>query len=234
MCICPPGAREMALLGDIILLQNNMQPGQSEGNNERVPWPSPLGLPREARGVYAVNGVLDEVLQEVPRPTASKGLIDERGGEQVLDAEVQVVLPTLRETEANILIKALLDGHCKPKQRTTQHNLELEVCKDARMINCWVMSMFQPRLNASRDFLIPTYSITLSMSCIWGEVGGLLNRDVQPFLIGDKNNMKKRWLRAPTQFPTVAHWWTSWKKHASARNSGTLLVVSRFCKNCTI
>ena len=30
---------------------------------KRVPWPSLLGLPRrEARGVYAVNGVLGEVL----------------------------------------------------------------------------------------------------------------------------------------------------------------------------
>ena len=48
-----------------------MQPGQSEGNNERVPWPSLLGLTREARGVDVVNSVLDEVLQEVPRPTAS-------------------------------------------------------------------------------------------------------------------------------------------------------------------
>ena len=146
--------------------------------------------------------------------------MDERGGEQVLDAEVQVVLPTLRETEAHMLTKALLDGHCKPKQRTTQHNLELEVCQNACMTNCWVMSMFQPRLNGSRDFLIPAYSITSSMSCIWGEVGGLCNRDVQPFLIGDNNNMKKRWLRAPRQFPTVARWWTSWKKHTSARNSG--------------
>ena len=37
---------------------------------KRVPWPSPLGLPREARGVNVVKGVHDEVLQEVPRPTA--------------------------------------------------------------------------------------------------------------------------------------------------------------------
>ena len=143
-------------------LQNNMQPSQSEGNNERLPWPSSLGLTREARTVYVVNGVLDEVLQEVPRPTASIsqekvplrnqitwtkvhgwGLMDERGGEQVLDAEVQ------RETEAHILNKALLDGHCKPKQRTTQHSLELEVCQNEKKSGPrWVMSVFQPRLNA--------------------------------------------------------------------------------------
>ena len=34
---------------------------------KHMPWPSPLGLPREARGVHVVHGVLDEALQENPR-----------------------------------------------------------------------------------------------------------------------------------------------------------------------
>ena len=71
----------------------------------RVPWPSPLGLPREARGAYVVNGVLDEVLQEVPRPTASISeedvslrsqiswtYVNEQKREEVLDQEIEMDL----------------------------------------------------------------------------------------------------------------------------------------------
>ena len=71
----------------------------------RVPWPSPLGLPREARGVYVVNGVLDEVLQEVPRPTASISeedvplrsqiswtYVNEQEREEVPDQEIEMDL----------------------------------------------------------------------------------------------------------------------------------------------
>ena len=47
-----------------------MQPGHSEDNNEARAMAISPRLPREARGVYVVNGVLDEVLQEVRRPTA--------------------------------------------------------------------------------------------------------------------------------------------------------------------
>ena len=40
---------------------------KARATTKRVPRPPPLGLPREAMRVYVVNGVLDEVLQEVPR-----------------------------------------------------------------------------------------------------------------------------------------------------------------------
>ena len=108
-----------------------MQPGHSEGNHEVRVMAISLGLPRKTRGVNIVHGVLDDVLQKVPRPTASISqekvplrfqiqwtnvhewdLEDKRGGEQVLDAEVQVELPTLRETEPPMLHEALLDLHC--------------------------------------------------------------------------------------------------------------------------
>ena len=61
--------------------------------------------PREARGVCVVNGVLDEVLQEVPRPTASISQekvplriqipwtnVPEQEREEVLDQELEMDL----------------------------------------------------------------------------------------------------------------------------------------------
>ena len=91
--------------------------------SQATPWPSPLGLPRETKGPCQVHGVRDEVLQGVPQYPRRRiqipwtnvnewGLEDKRGGEQVLDAEVQPELPTPRETEAPVLHEALLDGHC--------------------------------------------------------------------------------------------------------------------------
>ena len=40
---------------------------KERATTKRVPWPSLHGLQREARGVYVVYGVLDDVLQEVLR-----------------------------------------------------------------------------------------------------------------------------------------------------------------------
>ena len=45
---------------------------------------------------------------------------------------------------------------------------------------CPLLRMLPQR---TKDFLIPAYSITLSMSCTWGEVAGLRNRDSESKLV---------------------------------------------------